>query len=507
MWKRICILFAVFVIFCVNAAAKVIENKAQYQLAVCAIFQNEGPYLKEWIEYHKLLGVEHFYLYNNLSTDNYKTILQPYIKNGEVDLIEWNYPSKDIVEWNGIQCKAYNDALGKTRGRAKWVAFIDLDEFLVPTLKDNLIHFLNDYNEFAAVCINWMVYGTSWITKIPDDQLLIETLTLRAPKEAERHRRVKSIVQPKMTTHCINPHFFFFKEGYFQVDVEKTAFHGESTSIPKCSAIRINHYFIRDAEWLINVKIPRYIKYFHNPEKYTEEWIQEICRNANVVEDKAIFKYLPSLRKKMLEANAREALRHKFLLITGCARSGTTYISKVLSNSGLEIGHERLLKDGCASWPMAVDSDVSPYGPPSKGIHFEHIFHQVRDPLQTISSVFTTEGPTSWQFICSMIPNIYPTDTKLTRAAKYWYYWNLAAEKKSEWTYKVEEIEFVWDEMCQRLDISLSRDALATVSKTINQRGPHRINCTWQMLKNELPLELYLNIQLLAHKYGYPIED
>ncbi|MFI5343633.1 MAG: glycosyltransferase family 92 protein [Chlamydiales bacterium] len=498
----------IFGIFYAGVAARAAEYK--HQLAVCAIFQNEAPYLKEWIEYHKLLGVEHFYLYNNLSQDNYTTILKPYMKNGEVDLIEWNYPSEDIQEWNNIQCHAYNDALVKTRGTAKWVAFIDLDEFLVPTEKDNLIHFLKDYNEFAAVCINWMAYGTSWVTKIPDDQLLIETLTLRAPKEAERHRRVKSIVQPEVTTHCINPHFFFFKKGFFQVDAEKIAFNEASTSIPKCSAIRINHYFIRDEEWLINVKIPRYIKYFHNPEKYTEEWIQKVCRKANVVEDKAIFKYLPNLREKMHAANAIDAApqkNHKFLLITGCARSGTTYISKVLSHSGLEIGHERLWKDGCASWPMAVNSDYSPYGPPSKGIQFEHIFHQVRDPLQTISSVFSIEPQASWQFICSMIPNISLADTKLMRAAKYWYYWNLAAERKAEWTYRVEDIEIVWDEMCQRLNISLNRDALATVSKTTNTRGPHQIECTWKMLRNELPLEFYLKIQLLAHRYGYPIDD
>ncbi|MFI5343989.1 MAG: hypothetical protein ACHQUC_07195 [Chlamydiales bacterium] len=206
-------------------------------------------------------------------------------------------------------------------------------------------------------------------------------------------------------------------------------------------------------------------------------------------------------------AAPQEYLIDKFLLITGCARSGTTYISKVLSHSGLEIGHEKLLKDGCTSWTMAVDSDCSPYGPPSKGIHFEHIFHQARDPLQTISSVYSTEPPASWNFICSVIPNISLADTKLMRAAKYWYYWNLEAERKAEWTYRVEDIEIVWDEMCQRLNISLNRDALATVSKTTNTRGPHQIECTWKMLRNELPLEFYLKIQLLAQRYGYPIDD
>ena len=64
-------------------------NAYQHELSVTAIFRDEAPYLREWIEYHKLLGVEHFYLYNNLSQDKCNEVLAPYVKNGEVDLIEW----------------------------------------------------------------------------------------------------------------------------------------------------------------------------------------------------------------------------------------------------------------------------------------------------------------------------------------------------------------------------------------------------------------------------------
>ena len=63
----------------------------EYELAIGAIFRDEAPYLKEWIEFHKLVGCEHFYLYNNASTDNFYEIQESYIANGEVDLIDWNY--------------------------------------------------------------------------------------------------------------------------------------------------------------------------------------------------------------------------------------------------------------------------------------------------------------------------------------------------------------------------------------------------------------------------------
>ena len=61
---QIKIFFLIFILF------SSLEAKS-YNVSACAIFQNEAPYLKEWIEYHRLIGVEHFYLYNNGSTDNY----------------------------------------------------------------------------------------------------------------------------------------------------------------------------------------------------------------------------------------------------------------------------------------------------------------------------------------------------------------------------------------------------------------------------------------------------
>ena len=65
------------------------QRKTNYGLVICAIFKNEVPYMREWIEYHLHVGVEHFYLYNNNSTDGYLDVLQPYVEKGVVTLTEW----------------------------------------------------------------------------------------------------------------------------------------------------------------------------------------------------------------------------------------------------------------------------------------------------------------------------------------------------------------------------------------------------------------------------------
>ena len=65
------------------------KREMKYRLSLCLIFKNEAPFLKEWIDYHTIVGVDHFYLYNNNSDDNYKEVLEPYIRQGIVTLIEW----------------------------------------------------------------------------------------------------------------------------------------------------------------------------------------------------------------------------------------------------------------------------------------------------------------------------------------------------------------------------------------------------------------------------------
>ena len=67
-----------------------------YELGIVTMFRNEANYLKEWIEYHRLVGVDHFYLYNLGSTDRYLNVLRPYIKEKIVTLEE---KIQEVVQW------------------------------------------------------------------------------------------------------------------------------------------------------------------------------------------------------------------------------------------------------------------------------------------------------------------------------------------------------------------------------------------------------------------------
>lgn len=98
------------------------RRKMKYQVSLCLIFKNEAPFLKEWLDYHLTVGVNHFYLYNNNSDDNYKEIVKPYVEKGIVTLIEWPYDHS--------QFKAYKHCYDNFRSETNWLSFLDADEFL-----------------------------------------------------------------------------------------------------------------------------------------------------------------------------------------------------------------------------------------------------------------------------------------------------------------------------------------------------------------------------------------
>lgn len=197
----------------------------------------------------------------------------------------------------------------------------------------------------------------------------------------------------------------------------------------------------------------------------------------------------------------------KFLLIVGTARSGTFYVTKLMKECGIFIRHEYYGDDGVCSWLMVAETNNTPWGPGRVGYTFTHILHQIRNPLKCMSSIYTTEPYEAWKYVLENTPEITWRDPKVVRCAKYWYYWNLKAEKLAEFSYAVEDIENQWEKIEQVLGMKLDKSSLDRLPKDVNTRGGHQMEFTWKMLKAELDPTLYKQIQTMAKKYGYPLED
>lgn len=276
------------------------EGDYNFEVALVGIFQNEARFLREWIEFHKLVGVQHFYLYNKNSRDNYQEVLSEYVKSGLVDLIEW--PSVDN-SWNNfcynIQPGAYNDALQRALGVAKWLVILDTDEFVFPVQERTIGSCLTKhFNSTVGIVVNWQLYGTSLVWSIEENELMIEKLVLKAPTEYWKNSFFKSIVRPEYVMKCYNPHFVEYKPGYSQEMANgQSPINAHSIYVDK---IRINHYWARDEKFFYNEKIPRNQRFSNNGDydkvKYA---LEEELHMLNQINDDVIFRFVPELKMQM----------------------------------------------------------------------------------------------------------------------------------------------------------------------------------------------------------------
>lgn len=159
-----------------------------HYLAVCAIAKNEGSYFDEWIAHHAAQGVSKFYIYDNESNDDTRAVLLPYVERG---LVEYRFIPGDRQQLN-----AYQDCLDRHRFDARWIAFIDIDEFIVPKRHSSVVEFLRSMERFAAVEINWLIFGSSGHEKrLPGG--VMQRFTRHSMLDYEQNRLVKSIVDPR----------------------------------------------------------------------------------------------------------------------------------------------------------------------------------------------------------------------------------------------------------------------------------------------------------------------
>ncbi len=268
----------------------------RYTLSVCAIFKDEAPILREWIEYHIIAGVEHFYLYNNFSSDDFAEILEPYIESGLVTLIEWHIDKGQIP--------AYVDCWENYRDETQWLAYIDLDEFICPYYETDIKKWLQHYSKYPSVRIYWKMFGTSGKIDHDSETLVTEQYTVCWDK-MDTVGKVIVNTNWNLPTSSINMHHlttpvvFFnrtwnipsineFKKFIVTDDIHKTSKRGFT--------IQINHYWTKSFNEMVTRKFMRGDAYFGDlkPTRNLDVFFAHEIHNRSV--DFTIYRYLIKLK-------------------------------------------------------------------------------------------------------------------------------------------------------------------------------------------------------------------
>lgn len=238
-----------------RALARNLRRDFRYEVAIGAYFKNEARYLDEWLAFHHGVGVTHFYLYNDGSDDDYRDVLAPWQRRGLVSLIDW--PT------HGTQVTAYNDCIRRCRKEARWLALIDIDEFLFSPSMPRLPEALAAYRDVPAIFVYWVLFGSSGHVQRPAAGVIdsytrclgLEAANADAFDHRDEPSRVdyvtgwakdgKSIVNPRLVRNYMvhKPQALWWGR---TVDERRRPPQQRTTAARMtCDMLRINHYWAK----------------------------------------------------------------------------------------------------------------------------------------------------------------------------------------------------------------------------------------------------------------------
>lgn len=230
------------------------ESTYKYKLSLVLIIRDEAEYIKEWIEYHRLAGAEHFYIYDDESSDGLCDRIKDYIEKGIVTYIPWS---------NADQRGAYKHAVQNFKWDSKYMGFIDADEFIVSIeqkmLPDVIEEIVDKYEKnpyrkkYLAHCggigINWRMYGTS-NHKVHVNGLVIENYMYRADDDYYENVHIKSIVNPRVVVDC-SIHKMLYMKGFQCISENGSCIPDSFFFDSKYHKLCINHYYCKSEEDLL----------------------------------------------------------------------------------------------------------------------------------------------------------------------------------------------------------------------------------------------------------------
>lgn len=205
-------------------------------LSLLAIVRNEEDYIKEFIRFYRVNGVEHFYFYDN---------------DSEIPLEEVLSDFKDICTITRIpgprqQVIAYNHFVKNFADETEWVAVFDVDEYILPKQHPTLRDFVRDKaNTADCIGINWVVFGNGRHISKPADGGVIENYLY---SQGSQHKNVKCVVRAKAIRKFKHPHFPVLKWFRKYVNAAGNPMSGAENTEETTHIIQLNHYFTKSLE-------------------------------------------------------------------------------------------------------------------------------------------------------------------------------------------------------------------------------------------------------------------
>jgi hypothetical protein len=213
--------------------------------AMCTVVKDQQHDIREFIDYNRWIGFQKFYIYDNNSTQDMRGVLSDYIQNGLVEhYITFGTKSSNYEATP--QHVAYRACIDSHRSKHQWLAFFDVDEFLLLRDADtakppDIRTFLREYSSYGGLAVSWVMFGSSGHQAPPN----ASTLTSYTKCAASGSNHVKTIANTRyLLSPGPTPHTFTYRKGhpavneaFRPVNTAKTNFTG--------SRVVLLHYVLK----------------------------------------------------------------------------------------------------------------------------------------------------------------------------------------------------------------------------------------------------------------------
>ena len=220
------------------------------KVCICTIAKQENKYVREFVEHYKNYGVDKIFLYDNndQNDEKYEFILQDYIQNNFVEIINYRGKIKP-------QLQSYKNCYKNNYKKYNWLAFYDIDEFIYLKKFKNIKLFLNQkkFDKCQKIQLNW-VFHTDNNLVYYDNRTLSERFPYRKKSEIGKKigggKAIKSIMRGNITTNISDVHYLSRQlltcDGFGRIKESKIV-----TNISDLYYFYLDHFYCKSTEEFI----------------------------------------------------------------------------------------------------------------------------------------------------------------------------------------------------------------------------------------------------------------
>jgi hypothetical protein len=323
--------------------------------AIVTTMKNEGPFILEWLAYHRAIGFDDFLIYTNDCSDGTDEMFDLLQAKGYIQHRDNPFREMNLKPQHAALAAAGNEPIITD---AKWATCIDVDEFInikvgEGTL-DDLFKAVPDANMIA---MTWRLFGNADVADFHDD-LIMRQFTRCAPEYARKPHQAwgfKTLFQntgifKKLGVHRpkgLNPQLvddIMWVNGSGVPLPESMYRNGWRSTVTTYGydMVQLNHYAVRSAESFL-VKRDRGRVNHVDRDQGLAYWFR---MNNNAETETSIQRMIPKVEKELAKflADPEIAAMHDHCVQRHRAKIDELRATENYSNFFAELNGERMRK-------------------------------------------------------------------------------------------------------------------------------------------------------------------